>query len=151
MAPGGLAVGSTAELRTALEEEDKAALKEAVDGALSWLDENQSADKEEFEARRADKLHYQYPGGESYMDVIQRLEPVITELERQRVPILIVAHQAILRALTAYLKGQPLREAPHLPMPLHTLLALTPHSYGCHEERRPLLAPAARSSGPGAA
>ena len=100
---------------------------------------------EEFEARQADKLHYQYPGGESYMDVIQRLEPVITELERQRVPILIVAHQAILRALTAYLKGQPLREIPHLPMPLHTLLALTPHSYGCHEERQPLL-PAARAA-----
>ena len=41
----------------ALEEEDKAALKEAVDGALSWLDENQSADKEEFDAKRCDALH----------------------------------------------------------------------------------------------
>ena len=97
---------------------------------------------EEFRMRQEDKLHYQYPGGESYMDVIQRLEPVITELERQRVPILIIAHQAILRALSAYLKGQDVREIPHLPMPLHTLITLTPHSYGCHEERLPLLDPA---------
>ena len=29
---------------------------------------------EEFAARAADKLHYRYPRGESYMDVIQRLE-----------------------------------------------------------------------------
>jgi len=127
-------------------------LDEIDAGRCDGMTYNEIAEKmpEEFKARQADKLHYQYPGGESYMDVIQRLEPVITELERQRVPILIVAHQAILRALTAYLKGQPLREVPHLPMPLHTLLALTPHSYGCHEERQPLL-PAARSSGPGAA
>jgi broad specificity phosphatase PhoE len=33
---------------------------------------------EEFAARKADKLRYRYPSGESYMDVIQRLEPVIT-------------------------------------------------------------------------
>jgi broad specificity phosphatase PhoE len=32
---------------------------------------------EEFAARAADKLHYRYPRGESYMDVIQRLEVCI--------------------------------------------------------------------------
>ena len=32
--------------------QDKAALTEAVDSALAWLDENGSADKEEFDARR---------------------------------------------------------------------------------------------------
>ena len=37
---------------------------------------------------------YRYPHGESYVDVIQRLEPVLFELERQKAPILIVAHQA---------------------------------------------------------
>mmetsp|Transcript_45729 Transcript_45729/g.178048 ORF Transcript_45729/g.178048 Transcript_45729/m.178048 type:complete len:86 (+) Transcript_45729:419-676(+) len=48
-------------------------------------------------ARKKDKLRYRYPQGESYVDVIQRIEPVILELERQREPVLIVAHNAIIR------------------------------------------------------
>ena len=36
----------------------------------------------EFAARKADKLRYRYPRGESYRDVIERLEPIIFELER---------------------------------------------------------------------
>jgi broad specificity phosphatase PhoE len=39
-----------------------------------------------------------YLGGESYRDVVVRLEPVIMELERQE-NIFIVGHQAILRCL----------------------------------------------------
>jgi broad specificity phosphatase PhoE len=39
---------------------------------------------EEFERRRTDKLAYRYPRGESYLDVIARLEPMIMEMERHR-------------------------------------------------------------------
>jgi broad specificity phosphatase PhoE len=46
---------------------------------------------EEFAARSKDKLRYRYPRGESYFDVIQRLEPVIFELERATTPILVVS------------------------------------------------------------
>lgn len=35
---------------------------------------------EEFAARTRDKLRYRYPSGESYLDVVQRLEPVIIEV-----------------------------------------------------------------------
>jgi broad specificity phosphatase PhoE len=53
---------------------------------------------EEYEARKADKLNYRYPGrGESYQDVFLRLEPVMMEMLRQRAPLLIIGHQAILR------------------------------------------------------
>ena len=45
---------------------------------------------DEFSARARDKFRYRYPRGESYADVIVRLEPVIVELERQRAPVLIV-------------------------------------------------------------
>jgi len=39
-------------MQARLSESDKAALKEAIDSALAWLDENQSAEKDEYEARR---------------------------------------------------------------------------------------------------
>lgn len=43
--------------------------------------------------------HDRYPAGESYLDVIQRLEPVIIEIEREKECVCVVAHQAVLRAL----------------------------------------------------
>src|SRR5205823_12865911 len=58
---------------------------------------------DEFAARAANKFRYRYPRGESYADVIQRLEPVIIELEGLRSPVLIIGHQAALRALYGYL------------------------------------------------
>lgn len=62
----------------------------------------------EHAARRADKLRYRYPSGESYQDVVQRLEPVVTEVERERECVVIVAHQAVLRALYGYFMNRPL-------------------------------------------
>ncbi|OIW15503.1 hypothetical protein TanjilG_32907 [Lupinus angustifolius] len=46
-------------------------------------------------SRKKDKLRYRYPRGESYLDVIQRLEPVIIELERQRAPVVVISHQVV--------------------------------------------------------
>jgi broad specificity phosphatase PhoE len=59
----------------------------------------QTRHPEEFAKRTADKLAYRYPGaaGESYLDVIERVRPVIIELERQRRSIVIVCHLAVLR------------------------------------------------------
>lgn len=94
---------------------------------------------EEFAARKADKLRYRYPSGESYTDVIQRLEPVLLEIERQRRPVVVVAHQAVIRALYGYFKGLPSEEVPHLLIPLHTVIELRAGPYGLDEERFPLL------------
>jgi broad specificity phosphatase PhoE len=90
---------------------------------------------DEFAARAQDKFRYRYPRGESYADVIQRLEPVIVELERQSSPVLIVAHRAVIRVLYGYLMGKPQDECPHLPVPLHTVIQLTPTEYDYREER----------------
>lgn len=90
------------------------------------------------DGRKADKFEYRYPGGESYADVVNRVDRVIIELERYRTPVLVVAHRAVLRALYAYFKQIAPREAPHIDMPLHTLIKLTPTAYGCIEERSPL-------------
>jgi len=45
---------------------------------------------EEYSARAADKFNYRYPQGESYQDIVHRLEPVIIELMRQKGPVLYV-------------------------------------------------------------
>ena len=52
--------------------------------------------------------YYRYPSGESYMDVVQRLEPVVIEIERERECVCVCAHQAILRALYGYFTKTPL-------------------------------------------
>ncbi|XP_044135959.1 6-phosphofructo-2-kinase/fructose-2,6-bisphosphatase 3 isoform X3 [Bufo gargarizans] len=56
---------------------------------------------EEYALRAQDKYHYRYPSGESYQDLVQRLEPVIMELERQG-NVLVVCHQAVMRCLLSY-------------------------------------------------
>lgn len=89
-------------------------------------------------ARQADKFGYRYPQGESYQDLVDRLDPVVLELERRETPVLIVAHQAVLRVLYGYLSGTHPQRIPHLSVPLHTVLRVTPGAYGTNEEPVPL-------------
>jgi broad specificity phosphatase PhoE len=56
---------------------------------------------QEAAARAANKLVYRYPRGESYLDVITRIAPVIYALEQITTPVLIIAHQGILRLIYA--------------------------------------------------
>ncbi|MET0389769.1 MAG: 6-phosphofructo-2-kinase/fructose-2,6-bisphosphatase [Polyangiales bacterium] len=91
--------------------------------------------RSEYEARSHDKFRYRYPRGESYEDVIARLDTVIIELERTRKPVLVIAHQAVLRAIYAYFHGIPPEQCTRLPIPLHRVLELHPHAYGCQEVR----------------
>ncbi|XP_043931787.1 6-phosphofructo-2-kinase/fructose-2,6-bisphosphatase 3-like isoform X2 [Protopterus annectens] len=88
---------------------------------------------EEYELREQDKYYYRYPSGESYQDLVQRLEPVIMELERQG-NVLVVCHQAVMRCLLAYFLDKSADEMPYLKCPLHTVLKLTPVAYGCKVE-----------------
>jgi len=89
---------------------------------------------EDYAARDDDKYNYRYRGGESYRDVVVRLEPVIMELERQE-NILLVCHQAVLRCLYAYFHDLSTEELPYIKIPLHTVIKLTPKAYGCEEVR----------------
>uniref|UniRef100_A0AAX7TRG3 6-phosphofructo-2-kinase domain-containing protein n=1 Tax=Astatotilapia calliptera TaxID=8154 RepID=A0AAX7TRG3_ASTCA len=70
---------------------------------------------------------------QSYEDLVQRLEPVIMELERQE-NVLVICHQAVLRCLLAYFLDKTAEELPYLKCPLHTVLKLTPVAYGCKVE-----------------
>ncbi|XP_045386271.1 6-phosphofructo-2-kinase/fructose-2,6-bisphosphatase 4 isoform X7 [Lemur catta] len=84
----------------------------------------------EFALRDQDKYRYRYPKGESYEDLVQRLEPVIMELERQE-NVLVVCHQAVMRCLLAYFLDKTAEQLPYLKCPLHTVLKLTPVAYEC--------------------
>ncbi|XP_061639698.1 6-phosphofructo-2-kinase/fructose-2,6-bisphosphatase 2 isoform X4 [Phyllopteryx taeniolatus] len=69
----------------------------------------------------------------SYQDLVQRLEPVIMELERQG-NVLVVCHQAVMRCLLAYFLDKSAEDLPYMKCPLHTVLKLTPVAYGCKVE-----------------
>ena len=96
----------------------------------------------EFELRRQNKLSYRYPRGESYLDVIARLDPLIQELESYREDVLIVGHQGVLRLIYAYFAGFDRVEAATLSIPLNTVIKLTPRTHDCIEERFCLYDPA---------
>lgn len=85
---------------------------------------------EDFAARNADKLRYRYPRGESYEDVIRRVDPLLLELERLRTPILVVAHKTVIRSLFGYFTDLPLEQIPHIDIPLHTVIQIVPKAYG---------------------
>jgi len=80
----------------------------------------------EFAMRDEDKLNYRYPEGESYMDVVERLKPVLQELETAT-NLLIISHQATIRCLMTLLLNLPMSELPYLKIPLHTVIQLTFH------------------------
>ena len=51
-----------------------------------------------------------------YLDVIERVKPLILELERLRGPVLIICHQAVARTLLAYFTDVHLDDMVDLPV-----------------------------------
>ncbi|ORZ20494.1 6-phosphofructo-2-kinase-domain-containing protein [Absidia repens] len=111
------------------------ALDELDAGVCDGLTYEQVEEKypEDFARRDDDKFNYRYRGGESYRDVVHRLEPIIMDLERQE-DILIVGHQAIIRCLYGYFMNYNQEDLPYIKIPLHTLIELTPKAYYCEEK-----------------
>ncbi|EDO16719.1 hypothetical protein Kpol_1003p24 [Vanderwaltozyma polyspora DSM 70294] len=87
---------------------------------------------EEFEERQKDKLRYRYPGigGESYMDVINRLRPVINEIERLEDNVLIITHRVAARVLLGYFMNLGKDIIANLDIPLHCIYCLDLKPYG---------------------
>lgn len=86
----------------------------------------------EFEGRIRNKLTYRYPGvgGESYLDVMVRLRPLINEIERTTDHLLIISHRVVLRVLLAYFLNLGKSAIVDLDVPLHTLYVLELKPYG---------------------
>jgi broad specificity phosphatase PhoE len=85
----------------------------------------------EFNARQANKLSYRYPGqgGEGYLDVINRLRPVIVELERMTDHCLLITHRTVARILLGYFRGLGRDDVAYLNVPIGMLYSLEPVSY----------------------
>jgi broad specificity phosphatase PhoE/adenylate kinase family enzyme len=96
-------------------------------------EEMQEKFPQEFAWRDQDKLRYRYPWGESYLDIVARLEPVILELERED-SVLVVSHQAVLRCVLGYFLRTRPDDLPYLNVPLHTIIKLTTRGYECSVE-----------------
>jgi broad specificity phosphatase PhoE len=58
--------------------------------------------------------------------LIFRLEPVVFEIERQRNPVIVISHPAVLRCLQAYLAGTSITELPYLRFPSHSVIKFGP-------------------------
>lgn len=84
---------------------------------------------------------HRFPGGESYKDLIRRLESVVVDVEQQVIPTLVVSHVSVLQMLIAYFRKSPVAEAMQIEVPLHTVLKFTPARGGGWTETKHELAP----------
>eukprot|EP00931_Biecheleriopsis_adriatica_P008240 TRINITY_DN109455_c0_g1_i1.p1 TRINITY_DN109455_c0_g1~~TRINITY_DN109455_c0_g1_i1.p1 ORF type:complete len:486 (+),score=90.54 TRINITY_DN109455_c0_g1_i1:65-1522(+) len=81
----------------------------------------------EFMARwMKDPLHCRFPGGENYMDVINRLETLLLDVEMCTRPVLLVSHLSVIQVLCAYFRGLPVEEFWKIEVPKGVVLELTP-------------------------
>ena len=62
-------------------------------------------------------LDFRFPGGESYCDVLNRLETIILELENIRKQVFIVGHLVVLRCIYSYFMDIPKEKLPFINIP----------------------------------
>jgi len=89
---------------------------------------------EEYRRRKQRPMIYRYPRGESYMDLVHRLEPMAHEFERHQEPLLVIVPEAPLQVIYCYLTGRPREEAPAIELPKHSVIRLRLHAVGCDED-----------------
>jgi len=78
--------------------------------------------------RNENKLKFRYPEGESYLDLLERLRYFVLKIESYNKPILIVAHNAIIKVLLGYYNNINHDNIPHLVVDLGTVIKLVPNS-----------------------
>ena len=100
-------------------------------------DEIKTKFADQYALRKLDKLHYRYPGpgGEGYLDIINRLQKVIIEVERMTDHVLLVGHRSITRVLLAYFKGLGREDISDLDVPLGVVYMLEPVSFILRRQR----------------
>ena len=120
-------------------QEQLAELNELDSGVCEGMSYEEIADRfpVEFAARDQDKFNYRYPGGESYLDLLRRVQPVLLRLQKLG-NVLVIAHQAVLRCLIGALLNVENKELPYINAPLHTIMRMVCSSDGYRLELIPL-------------
>ncbi|KAF4315685.1 hypothetical protein BBO99_00005994 [Phytophthora kernoviae] len=85
---------------------------------------------EAYAAFEKDPWRTRFPGGESYQDLMLRLEPVLIDIEQHTGPVLVVSHISTLQVLYSYFLGVPIESSPDLEIPFHSGLELVPSQDG---------------------
>uniref|UniRef100_M4BD81 6-phosphofructo-2-kinase domain-containing protein n=1 Tax=Hyaloperonospora arabidopsidis (strain Emoy2) TaxID=559515 RepID=M4BD81_HYAAE len=85
---------------------------------------------EAYAAYEKDPWRTRFPGGESYQDLMLRLEPVLIDIEQHTGPVLVVSHISTLQVLYSYFLGAPIESCPDLEIPFHSVLELVPNQDG---------------------
>lgn len=86
--------------------------------------------QEAFDAYVKDPWKTRFPGGESYYDLMVRLEPILIDIEQHTGPVLVVSHISTLQVLYSYFLGVPIENCPDLEIPFHSALELVPYQDG---------------------
>ena len=82
-----------------------------------------------------------FPGGESYSDLINRLESVIIDMEQHLGVVVAVSHVSVLQVLVAYFRSTTVEECTSIEIPMHTVLKFVPlRGGGWLESHHPLTA-----------
>ena len=82
-----------------------------------------------------------FPGGESYSDMIDRLWPVIIDLEQTLGPAAIVSHVSVLQVLLSYFRATPVSQSIQVEVPMHTVFKFVPLRGGGWLESQHVLLP----------
>jgi hypothetical protein len=82
-----------------------------------------------------------FPGGESYQDVVARLESIVIEIEQQLAPVVVVSHISVIQVLLAYFRQTPVDDCTKIEVPMHTVIELRPLLGGGWQEVQHTLIP----------
>ena len=75
------------------------------------LPEIRERDPEFYSLLSADPFATRFPGGESYKDLIHRLESPLIDIEQQMVPVLVVSHVSVIQCLVSYFRNEPVERS----------------------------------------
>lgn len=111
------------------------------------LEEIKEKHPEWYAALEKDPFMTRFPGGESYSDLIHRLETCIIDLEQQVNIAVVVSHVSTLQVLMSYFRRSNVDQCTSIEVPLHTVIKFTPVTGGGWTESQHSIIPSVNIDG----